>query len=76
MERSKNWYSTTISSADTATTHSAWLLTLTGPSVSPASLNGGARAFGAEGQQTQPDQRQVHGDRDDQQHQREAAAIG
>ena len=44
MERSKNWYSTTISSADTATTHSAWLLTLTGPSVSPASLNGAVRA--------------------------------
>ncbi len=44
IERSKNWYSTTISTTDTATTHSAWLFTLTGPSVRLASLKGAVRA--------------------------------
>ncbi len=44
IERSKNWYSTTISTADTATTQSAWLLTLMGPSARLASDKGAVRA--------------------------------
>ncbi|KAG1385951.1 hypothetical protein G6F60_014654 [Rhizopus arrhizus] len=44
IERSKNWYSTMISTADTATTHSAWLLMLMGPSARLASLKGAVRA--------------------------------
>ncbi|MCY1554041.1 hypothetical protein D9M68_905840 [compost metagenome] len=33
-----------MSRADTATTHNAWLFTLSGPSVRLASLNGAVRA--------------------------------